>query len=124
MKWLISGVSTAAFLAWFLFPLPVARYSVDELEYGFKTSRVIATRYKNDLIGYNIGFDFPKDPYNADRAEISDFMKEHGGWIYQGGGYSGAKVYVKFKDVNDQQSANTKLREILPPLSKLIAGLE
>lgn len=98
-------------------------WPVTEWEHGFKTSRVTATRYENKAMGYNIGFNFPKDITNADRSEVSDFFKSHDGWIYQGGGYAGATAYVKFKGVTDKETANAKLREILPPLSQVMADL-
>jgi hypothetical protein len=74
-------------------------------------------------IGYNIGFTFPKDPDNADRAEVVVFMEAHNGWVFEGGGHPGAELFVKFKDVTDQPSADKKLKEILPPLDKLMADM-
>ena len=63
-----------------------------EWEHGWKTDRVVATRYQNKTMGYNIGFTFPKDPSNSDRDEISDFIDSHNGSIYQGGGFPGHGV--------------------------------
>ena len=123
MKKLIGAVIGVAMAAPGLIFYSRTPYQVEAWEHGFKTSRVIATRYTNKFMGYNIGFEFPKDIYNADRAEVSDFMEANGGWIYQGGGYPGAIAYVKFKDVTDQESANKKLKAILPPLSQLMADM-
>lgn len=89
-------------------------------EHGWKTSRVIATRYQNDLVGYNIGFDFPLNRYDSDRVEVSDFMESKGGWIYEGGGYPGATAYATFDGVKDKESADRKLLAILPELDKLM----
>ena len=50
-------------------------------------------------------------------------MEAHQGWVFQGGGHPGAEVFVKFKDVTDQSSADKKLKEILPPLDKLMADM-
>ena len=97
--------------------------SITEWQHGFKTDRVITTRYTNVDIGYNIGFTFPKDPDNADRAEVVAFMEAHKGWVFQGGGRPGAEVFVKFSDVTDQPGADKKLKEILPPLDKLMADM-
>ena len=96
---------------------------ITEWQHGFKTDRVVATRYTNVDIGYNIGFRFPKDPDNADRAEVVAFMEAHQGWVFQGGGHPGAEVLVKFSDVADQTTADKKLKEILPPLDKLMADM-
>ncbi len=109
-------------------PEPVRRalhmdYAVSEWEHGFKTDRVVATRYTNPTMGYNIGFEYPKDEYNSDRAELDEFMTAHGGWVYQSGGFPGAGMYVKFKDVSNKDEANKKLKEILPSLSALVASL-
>lgn len=97
--------------------------TVTEWEHGWKTDRVIATRYKNPTMGYNIGFTFPKNPNDCDRAELSDFMDVHGGGIYQSGGHPGAEMFVRFKDVTDKETANVKIKEILPALSQLITDL-
>lgn len=97
--------------------------ALTEWEHGWKTKRVIATRYSNDVIGYNIGFKFPLDQNNCDRAEISDFIESKGGWIFQGGGYSGAESFAKFNGVNDRASADARLKEILPELDKLMGDM-
>ena len=99
------------------------KYPATEWEHGYKTDVVIATRYRNPVMGYNIGFKFPKDPNNADRAELSEFMKEYDGWIYQGGGYPGAEMFVIFKAVKNKEDANPFLLKILPELSELIDSL-
>lgn len=96
--------------------------SIEEWEHGFKTKRVIATRYKNEHMGYNIGFRFD-DPMNEDRVEVSEFFEANGGSVFQSGGYPGAEAFVVFKEVTDKESANRKLRDILPKLDRLMADL-
>ncbi len=97
---------------------------VQPLDHGFRTSRVIATRYLNsESKSWSIGFKYPMNPADCDRSELSDFMELHGGNIYQSGGYPGAEMHVAFKDVKDMESANQKIREIILPLSKLITDL-
>jgi hypothetical protein len=91
-----------------------------EWEHGWKTNRVTATRYQNEAMGYNIGFVYPKNPNDCDRAEIFEFIEAHGGSVFQGGGYRGAPMYVKFTGVTDRPTADKKLREILPGLDKLM----
>jgi hypothetical protein len=92
-------------------------------EHGWKTDRVIATRYKNPTMGYNIGFKFPQNPNDCDDAELSDFMEANGGSVYESGGHPGAEMFVVFSDVNDKASADKKLQEILPALSQVITDL-
>ncbi len=87
-----------------------------EWEHGWKTPRVIATRYQSDLMGYNIGFRFPRDIGYEDRAEVSWFIEDNNGFVYQGGGSPGAEAFVVFKDVKDRVSADSKLKAILPGL--------
>lgn len=102
---------------------PVETAHIQEWEHGYKTDRVIATRYTNPDIGYNIGFQFPKNVADADRVEVSQFFEVHNGWLFQGGGYPGAIAYVKFQDVTDNASANAKLKEILPDLDQLMSDM-
>lgn len=92
-------------------------------EHGYKTSNVISTRYKNKSIGQNIGFKFPNNPNDSDRMELDDFMTEHGGLVFQSGGYPDAEMFVKFKGVEDSDAANKKLQDILPQLDNLVRGL-
>lgn len=97
-----------------------------EWERGFKTDRVIATRYKTRAgysVGYSLGFDFPLNPNDADRLEVSEFFQAHQGNCYQSGGYPGSTSYVIFADVDDDESANKKMMDILPDLSNLIIDL-
>lgn len=94
-----------------------------EWEHGLKTSRVIATRYSAPRLGQSIGFQFPLNENDCDRAELSDFMEAHNGWVYQGGGYPGAEMFVKFKDATDKDGATQKMRAILPDLTRLITDL-
>lgn len=91
-----------------------------EWEHGWKTPHVIATRYKSPVIGYNIGFRFPKNPNNCDRAEIFDLIATNNGAVYQGGGFPGAEAFAVFKDVSDKESANKKLQVLLPKLERLM----
>ncbi len=102
---------------------PVSQTGPVKWEHGWKTDRVIATRYENKNMGFNIGFKFPKDPNNCDRIEIGDFMEANDGWIYQGGGSPGAEAFVKFTDVKDSASADKKLVAILPALDKLMSDI-
>lgn len=94
-----------------------------EWEHGWKTDRVIATRYNSPMMGWNIGFTFPLNPNDCDRAELSDFMEAHNGRSFQSGGFPGAEMFVKFKDITDKESATAKIKAILPELSALITRL-
>lgn len=94
-----------------------------EWEHGWQTTNVIATRYRDGDMGYNIGFAFPNDPNNCDAMEIDDLMRTHGGMIYEGGGYPGAVAYVVFKDVTDRESADRKLKHVLPELDRLMVRI-
>lgn len=94
-----------------------------EWEHGWKTDRVVATRYKNPNVGYFIGFNFPKNPNDCDRAELSDFMASKGGGVLQSGGYPGAEMMVVFIGVTDKETANTKIQAVLPELSQFITDL-
>lgn len=89
-----------------------------EWEHGWKTPRVVATRYHSDVMGWNIGFRFPKDFGSEDRSEVSWFIEDNNGSIYQGGGSPGAEAFAVFKDVKDRASADAKLKAILPGLDK------
>ena len=96
---------------------------VEQWEHGWKTARGIARRNTTPLIGYNVGFKFPLNPYDCDRAELTDFMELHGGWVWTAGGEIGAEMFVRFKGVNGRDAADKKILEILPALSKLIKDL-
>src|SRR6267154_5383250 len=89
-----------------------------EWEHGWETPNVVATRYENDLMGYNIGFVFPNDLNNGDRPELFEFIEKCDGFVFEGGGYSGAPLYTKFKGVVDKDTANEKLKTILPELDR------
>lgn len=95
-----------------------------EWEHGYKTEYVVATRYQNKMMGYNIGFTFPKQPYDSDRAETFEFLAANGCNVYQGGGYPGAPLYVICKGVTDKESANAKLLEFLPKLDGHMRSLK
>jgi hypothetical protein len=92
-------------------------------EHGYKTSRVIATRYKNPEIGYNIGFLFPQNPNDFDRAEISEFIEMHGGSIFANEGGKGSESFATFTDVKDKESADIKIKEVLPGLTTLMINI-
>lgn len=83
-------------------------------EHGFKTDRVVATRYQNSMVGYNIGFDLPKNGYDADRADMYDWLATQGVHVFQGGGGPYATNYAKIDGVQDKESANKFLLEFLP----------
>lgn len=93
----------------------------EEWKSGWLTKRVVATRYKNPHMGYNVGFLFPGNEDNCDRAELCEFVKANGGHIYQCGGWPGAEMFATFDGVTDKESANTMLREFLPKLDKFVA---
>lgn len=95
-----------------------------EWEHGYKTDYVVATRYKNPTMGYNIGFAFPKQPYDNDRAETFEFLAANGCSVYQGGGYAGAPLYAICRGVTDKESANAKLIEFLPKLDAHMRSLK
>lgn len=92
-------------------------------KHGWKTERVVATRYSNPAMGYNIGFTFPRDPGKCDRAEIVAFIEARGGNIYEMGGYPGAEMFATFDDVKDRATADRKLKAMLPHMSRLVASL-
>lgn len=101
----------------------VGAFPVTGWEHGFETSRVKASRMHSDTMGWNIKMEFPKNAYDCDRAEVGDWIAAHGGNIFQGGGYPGAPAFIGFKDVTDRESADRKLREILPALSQLMQDI-
>jgi hypothetical protein len=102
---------------------PVAMYGYST-EHGFSTEYVEATRYENPSIGYNVGFVFPKNCDNYDRPEVFEWFESHGGYVYQGGGAPCAPMYVIFDDVKDRESADQKLRKIMPQLDKFMRRLK
>ena len=85
-----------------------------EWEHGYKTDRVVAMRYNNPVMGYSIGFDLPKNCYDADRAEMYDWMEKHGVYVFEGGGAPCATNYAKVDGVTDKDTANTFLLVFLP----------
>lgn len=91
--------------------------------HGWKTDRVVANRYKSDVMGETIGLTFPKDPYDCDRAEIGDLIAGFGGIIYQGGGSPGTEMLAVFQGVHDRKGADSKIKEILPDLTFLVRHL-
>lgn len=97
---------------------------VQQTEHGWRTTNVVATRYTNQTVGYNIGFKFPNDPGNSDRVELLEFIEGiHRGSVYSGGGYPGAEVFVVFSDVTDRETADKKLKVLLPLLDDKIVSL-
>lgn len=101
----------------------IVSHNVSEWEHGWRTTNVIATRYSNPHMGYNIGFTFPGHENDCDRAEICDYIKGNGGAIYQCGGYPGAEMFAVFSGVSDKATANAKLKEILPGLDAVVETL-
>jgi hypothetical protein len=97
--------------------------AVTEWEHGWKTSRITATRYSNLHMGQSVGFTFPKNPNDCDLAELSDFIEAQGGSVYQSGGYPGAEMFAQFKGVKDKETANAKLKEILPAFNQLMQDI-
>jgi hypothetical protein len=95
-----------------------ANDGVTEWEHGYKTDYVVATRYSNPMMGYNIGFELPKNPYDADRAEMFEWLEKNGVHIFEGGGGPGAILYAKVEGVTDKESANRFLVEFLPKFNK------
>jgi hypothetical protein len=89
-------------------------------EHGWKTDRVIATRYLNPSKGYNIGFRFPRNPYRGDNAVVFEFYQMHGGSRWP----AGREQLVRFEGVHDTEGdtegADRKLQEILPTVSELL----
>jgi hypothetical protein len=94
-----------------------------KIEHGWKTERVMATRRKNDAMGQFVELTYPQNPYDCDRAEISDFIEDRDGWVFQGGGSPGASMFVKFKNVNDASEMDKKLLTVLPALDKLMRDI-
>lgn len=93
-------------------------------EHGWKTKDITAWRYKNETMSYNIGFvPSTRYAYDFDRAEMFEFLKQHGGFVYQGGGYAGAEVFVVFKDVKNKQDADKFLPEFLPKFQQFLEEL-
>jgi hypothetical protein len=95
-----------------------------EWEHGYKTDYVVATRYKNETIGYNIAFTFPKQPYDSDRAETFEFLAANGCDVFTGGGYPGAPLDAVCRGVTDKDSANKFLIEFLPKLDEHMRNLK
>lgn len=85
-------------------------------EHGWKTSYVVATRYENRVVGFNVGFAFPKNPYDCDSAELFQFLEANGWQSYQGGGYPGAPIYTVNKAVKSREDADKLLPKFLPLL--------
>jgi hypothetical protein len=91
-----------------------AQVRVVELEHGYRTDRVVATRYKNTMMGYNVGFDLPKNCYDADRADMYEWLSTKGVYIFQGGGAPCATNFAQIRGVTDRESANEFLLRFLP----------
>ena len=95
-----------------------------EWERGYRTKHVIATRYTNTFsVGLQIGFRFPLNPHDSDRAEIYRYIADHGGYVFEGGCYPGAEMLSTFKNVRDTSTANKKLLEMLPGLEEVMVAI-
>lgn len=96
----------------------------DSTQHGYRTSRVLATRYSSGVDGYIIGLEFPNDPDDCNRVEIVGFLELHGGMVLGNGCVVRGPLYVRFANVYDAETANRKLLEVLPPLSTLMLNIE
>lgn len=93
-------------------------------EHGWRTQRVIATRYSSPQMGESIGLTFPLNPNDCDREEVADLIAGFGGSIYQGGGSPGAEAFVVFDGVTDIATADKKILQVIPVLSNLMASID
>lgn len=100
--------------------LPAKPIKPERWEHGWKTEHVTATRYGSARIGYSIGFAYPLNPNDCDRADFDDFMRSWGGNIYESGGAPGAEMFVRFRGVTDKASADKLLQALMPDLEKLV----
>lgn len=98
---------------------------IEAWEQGFKTSHVVATRYKSPMIGYNIGFKYTDQRYDdkGDRGEVMDFFQSQHCTVVQGGGGPYSEYFVICSDVTDRQSANIKMETLLPALDRFVGAL-
>jgi hypothetical protein len=87
-----------------------------EWAHGWETARVRATRYQNPHLGFNVGFSFPKNPHDCDRADMMDWLRENGVHVYSCGGYPGAEVMALVDGVKSKEAANEWLPTFLPRL--------
>jgi hypothetical protein len=74
-------------------------------------------------VGFNVGFQFPRDPYDCDRGELIQFIEERGGNVFSCGGHPGAEVLAIFKDIPDVESANRKLPSLVSEISEFMEQL-
>ena len=137
MKFLVIALVVLFFMVVSFSHVSYADDNPIEWEHGWKTNDVAATRYLKPAEVqeisegghitippfYYIGFSYSQNPGNCDRSELSDFMERENGIAFKFGGYPGAEMFVAFRDVKDKESANKKLKGILPALSKLIRSL-
>jgi hypothetical protein len=100
-----------------------ANQSATEWDHGYRTDYVVATRYSRPGSPYMIGFRFPKQPHDSDRAETFDFLGFNGCQAIQGGGSPGAEILAFCDGVTDKASANAKLIEFLPRLDRHMRSL-
>ncbi len=110
---------------------------VHKWKHGYRTDRVVATRYIGQDTGmYQISFFFPNNPYVYScetipqsfyaqscvraREDINLFMIENDGLVT----LEGPELFVAFKDVNSERSANGKMLKILPPLTRILKSFD
>lgn len=94
--------------------------TIEAWDHGFKTDCVVATRYGNRHLGFNIGFRFPKHTHTYDSPEVFDWFLGYGGTVLGGGGMPGGEINVIFEGVSDRESANKKLSVVLPALTEFM----
>jgi hypothetical protein len=100
-----------------------ANQAAEEWDHGYRTDYVVATRYHRAGSPYMIGFRFPKQPDDSDRAETFDFLSVNGCKVIQGGGAPGAELFAFCNGVTDKASANAKLIDFLPRLDRHMRSL-
>jgi hypothetical protein len=105
--------------------LGIGDVALQPWEHGFKTSHIIATRYRNPTLGYSVGFRYLSSAYDnkSDRSEVFDFFQKQGCGVIQGGGAPFSEYFVLCEDVTDQASANVKLQTLLPALDRFVGSL-
>lgn len=102
-------------------PAVVALALTDE----FKTNRVTAVIRHSDMMGDFIMFNFPKNPYDCDVADIFDFIESDaiGGSAFQGGGSPGAPICATFRKAKTRDELRAILRRVTPLLNALMKDI-